>query len=82
VHGIEPRIGGGRVLLQARRDGALLVVEVLDDGPGPAPGAQDGVGLANCRERLALACGPHATLALTAAPGGGALARVQLPWTA
>ena len=81
VHGIEPRIAGGLVRLQARRDGDLLVVDVQDDGPGPAPGAHDGVGLANCRERLALACGPRATLALTAAPGGGALARVQLPWT-
>jgi len=81
VHGIEPRIGGGRLQLQARRVGGHVMIEVLDDGPGPVPGAQDGVGLANCRERLALACGKHATLTLTTAAAGGALASVQLPWT-
>lgn len=79
VHGIEPRIDGGRLQLSGRFDDAgHVVIEVQDDGPGPAPDAQDGTGLANCRARLALACGPGAHLTLTPGPAGGAIARVQL----
>lgn len=79
VHGIEPRVEGGHVQLRGRFDDAgHAVIEVQDDGPGPAPDAQDGTGLANCRARLALACGPGASLSLTHAPAGGAIARLQL----
>ena len=48
---------------------------------GELVGVADGTGLANCRERLALACGPTARLTLSPRDGGGARARVQLPWT-
>lgn len=75
-HGVEPRIGGGRVRVRAWREGAHARLEVADDGAGPPPQMADGVGLANCRERLALAGG---TLTISAGENGGCLARVQLP---
>jgi hypothetical protein len=80
VHGIEPRIGGGRLQLNGRFDDAgQVVIDVQDDGPGPAPDAQDGTGLANCRARLAMTCGADARLTLTREASGGTIARVQLP---
>jgi sensor histidine kinase YesM len=40
---------------------------------------QEGVGLTNIRERLALACGTKARLTLGQAPDGGFRAELQLP---
>ena len=53
-----------------RRQGSEALFAVVDDGSGPGPDAQPGVGLANARQRLALACGANAKLELLrAAPG-------------
>jgi len=78
-HGISPQLGGGTLVLRARLQGQDAVFEVQDDGPGPAPGSRDGIGLANSRERLALTCGPQARLDISAHPDGGCLARLTLP---
>jgi LytS/YehU family sensor histidine kinase len=78
-HGIEPQLRGGELLLRGRREGDAACLEVIDNGPGPAAGMAEGVGLANLRQRLALTCGDHATLTLGAAPGGGFGATLRLP---
>jgi hypothetical protein len=78
-HGISPSLAGGTLTLRAELQGSDAVFEVRDDGPGPAPGAVDGIGLANNRQRLALTCGPQARLDVNAHPDGGCLARVTLP---
>ncbi len=80
VHGIEPGLQGGRVVLAARRDGAAAVFEVQDDGPGPPPDLQDGWGLANLRQSLRLAFGDAGRLTLTPAPGGGCRAEIHVPF--
>ena len=74
AHGVEPQLAGGEIVVAARRNGPDAVFEVRDNGPGPAPGRPDGVGLANARQRLALGCGERARLSLEAAPGGGCCA--------
>jgi signal transduction histidine kinase len=53
-HGIEPALAGGCVSVAARADPGTreVTVRVHDDGMGLAPGWQEGVGLANCRQRL------------------------------
>ena len=69
VHGVEPRIDGGRVVVTARLEGRSLVVEVRDVAGGAVPARDDrgeeagsvtarernghGVALANVRQRLA-----------------------------
>jgi signal transduction histidine kinase len=82
-HGIEPQLAGGAIVLSARREAGRVVLEVRDSGPGPgsAPAAAGGgTGLANLRERLALAHPQAAsTLELLAAPAGGAIARASWP---
>lgn len=78
-HGISPRLSGGVLVLRGQVHGGDAVFEVLDNGPGPAPGSRDGIGLANSRERLLLSCGPLARLDISVRPEGGCLARLQLP---
>ena len=80
AHGLEPQLAGGHLRLRASRQGALALFEVLDDGPGPSADMQDGVGLGNARQRLALNFGPAARLQIGPAPGGGCLAEITLPW--
>ena len=80
AHGVEPQLAGGEIVVAARRNGPDAVFEVRDNGPGPAPGRPDGVGLANARQRLALGCGERARLSLEAAPGGGCCATIHLPF--
>jgi signal transduction histidine kinase len=67
--------------ITARREDDLLVLEVLDSGPGlrvtPMP---DGIGLRNTRERLRHLYGERGTLELYSASGApGAIARVTVP---
>ena len=82
MHGIEPKMEGGEVVLRARSDAGLLCIEVCDTGLGlrllpPRPGG--GVGLSNLRERLRQLYGPAAGLQLIENPAGGVTARLQLP---
>jgi signal transduction histidine kinase len=89
-HGLEPKVEGGRIQVQARRQGTQLVLTVRDTGIGladaPTPSAPPGgdatrYGSAHVRERLAVLYGDRAQFALTAAPDreGGALATITLP---
>ncbi len=87
-HGLEPQVAGGRIGVQARRDGARLWLTVRDTGAGlpavhgQAPVAADGgFGTAQVRERLAVLYGAQAGLTLAPADDGegGTLAEVWLP---
>lgn len=53
-HGIEPALAGGTVSVVAELDasGGTVRVRVRDDGLGLSQSWQEGVGLANCRQRL------------------------------
>ena len=82
MHGIEPKLDGGEIVLRAHPDGGLLCIDVCDTGLGlrmlpPRPGG--GVGLSNLRERLRQLYGPAASLQLIENPAGGVSARLQLP---
>ena len=81
VHGLEPQLSGGELLLRGRVQGHTAHFDIIDNGPGPAPAMQEGVGLCNVRQRLLLACGTAAQLKLGAAPGGGFRAELCLNTT-
>ena len=53
-HGVEPALAGGTVSVVAERDesGGRVRVRVRDDGQGLPRNWREGVGLANCRQRL------------------------------
>ena len=77
--------GGEQLVLRVRDNGRGPAVE--DEGRRPVPGtgeipAVGGVGLRNTRARLAQLHGDAARFTLDAAPGGGAVAQVVLPFRA
>ncbi len=84
-HGIEPKVGPGRIRVSARLDstGAApsLVLEVADDGVGfgQANTGGSGLGLVNIRERLATAFGNKAQLTLGPSTPQGVIATLTLP---
>jgi hypothetical protein len=82
-HGLEPHVGGGRLVVSAAREGDALVLRVRDTGAGLSGGASDGTrfGLRQVQDRLATLHGSAATLQLAAAGDvdGGTIATVTLP---
>ena len=81
AHGIGGSIEGGRITVRARREGARLVLDVIDDGAGLAArgSVREGIGLTNTRERLQAAFGDHQRLIVEPAPGRGTIARLDIP---
>ena len=78
-HGLEPKIEGGRIDVSASLIDGAMQVEVRDNGIGFNMHADEGVGLANIRERLRLLYGNSAELVIEAPQGGGALASIRVP---
>ncbi len=82
-HGNAARLGRGRVEVRARRTGEQLVLEVWDDGCGPAVSAQlsgAGVGLGSTAERLTLLYGDRHAFEAGADPLQGYLVAIRLPF--
>lgn len=83
-HGLEPKVAGGEVTIGARRDGAMLVLTVQDDGAGfrvTRPDGPGAIGLANLRARLASLYGDRARLIIEDA-NPGTRASIELPMEA
>jgi two-component system LytT family sensor kinase len=80
-HGLGARIRGGSISIAAERAGDRIRIDVADDGPAAASIAEaTGIGLTNTRERLAASFGAHQSFTLMPRPGGGALARLTIPF--
>jgi len=77
-HGVERSSQPVRVEVEARRDGDAVYIEIRNDGALNATG-RSGIGLQNCRERLALIYGERATLDLSA-DAQSVTARITLPY--
>ena len=80
-HGLEPKVEGGRIEVSARVVGAILHVDVRDNGAGFDLHADEGVGLANIRERLRLLYGQQGELVIEAPPEGGAFTSIRIPYS-
>jgi len=79
-HGVARLQRPGLIEIDAKPDGAALVLAVRDNGPGPSvTDGEGGVGLANTRRRLAELYGDQASLQMRAAPGTGTTVEVRLP---
>ena len=84
-HGIEPKVGAVFVTVTVSADtsdGARIVVQVVDNGVGlqaePATRGT-GLGLRSVRDRLNLIYGSEAALAVSGAPHGGTISRIEVP---
>jgi sensor histidine kinase YesM len=82
-HGTSPRAGAGKIGITARRQGAMLTVEIRDNGAGFLPthtAHKEGVGLRNTRERLRQLFGERHAFALSNDPKGGAVVTIAMPY--
>lgn len=78
-HGLSVLPEGGSVCIRARERDGTLKVEIADTGQGFQADIGTGAGLANVRARLALLCGPSASLALSKNTPRGVVATIRLP---
>ena len=85
VHGLEPKIEGGEIVISADARDGLLEITVRDSGLGlqqaGQAGAQrgGGVGVATTRERLQVLYGARAAVVLAPAQPAGTIVRLTLP---
>ncbi|RIX59565.1 sensor histidine kinase [Paenibacillus nanensis] len=80
-HGLEPKVGEGMIRLTGRRDGDYLVFTVSDDGVGMEDIAktEQGYGIRNVRERLALYYGEESSFHIRSNPGEGTYIELRFP---
>ena len=91
IHGIAPKVGTSKILIQAKRRNGLIFLSVEDDGVGlianehqagrslSGRGSGAGVGLQNVRDRLHTMYGAMASLSLVNIPSGGSRATLEIP---
>ena len=83
-HGLEKKIGAGRITITTRLHNRQVVIEVHDDGLGMTEerleqAFADGIGLSNVNERLRTIYGVGCQLKLKSIPGEGTWARMEIP---
>jgi sensor histidine kinase YesM len=81
-HAISPRPEGGLLQLKAERRNGLLILEVLDDGPGAEMNELDrsaGSGLKIAQQRLAIRFGNRASFKVITQPQKGFAVRMEIP---
>ncbi len=83
-HGLGRKLGEGRITIRSLRSGALVVIEVVDNGVGlpqtrMEAESEHGIGLRNVNERLRVIYGAPYQLKLHSLPGQGTSARIEIP---
>jgi len=73
-------LGQGAIAISVRRDGDMLVCDIVDDGRGLRAGHKEGVGLASTRQRLAHLYGDQHIFSLRGAPGEGVHVTMAIPF--
>ena len=81
-HGIEKKVGGGRIVIKSRREHNHAIIEIIDNGAGMSDTNVNhtrGIGLRNVDERLRVIYGENYHLQLESTPGEGTCARITVP---
>ena len=83
-HGLEKKIGAGRITITTKLRDRQIVIEVHDDGLGMTEerleqAFGDGIGLSNVNERLRTIYGAGCQLKLKSIPGEGTWASMEIP---
>ncbi len=79
-HGLEPKVAGGEITVQAIWCNPMLTLQVIDTGVGlSARGAKPGFGLTQVRERLNALYGAQGTVELIATDAYQTRTRVTFP---
>jgi hypothetical protein len=77
-YGVEQAMGEEHICIAANRHRNQLHLKIHNTGSALQPGWREGIGLANCRERLRVLHGDEATLGLSD-DGAGVAASIVLP---
>ena len=80
-HGLEPKMGKGRICITARKEGTKIVIEISDDGVGVADMSrlENGYGIRNVRERIRLNYGENYGVTIKSEVGKGTTVRIVVP---
>jgi two-component system LytT family sensor kinase len=83
-HGLEKKIGAGRITITTRLHDRQVILEVHDDGLGMTEDRLEqafgeGIGLSNVNERLRTIYGAGCQLKLKSIPGEGTWASMEIP---
>lgn len=83
-HGIEKKVGGGRIIIRSELRDGHGIIEIVDNGSGMSDtnvhrNRKDGIGLRNVDERLRVIYGENYHLRLESTPGEGTCARIEIP---
>jgi len=79
LHGLEPKIDGGRVALTAAVHDRRLHIAISDTGNGLATNHRPGVGLTNVKERLAQLYGDKGHLSISENQPTGVTVTIEVP---
>jgi two-component system LytT family sensor kinase len=83
-HGLQPKVGGGQLLIRSTRRQSYVILEVIDNGLGMnddrlAVATESGIGLRNVNERLRVIYGAGCQLKLQSVAGQGTSVRLEIP---
>jgi two-component system LytT family sensor kinase len=83
-HGIEPKLGEGRITIRTFTQTGVTLIDVIDNGVGMSSSDASrvqgsGIGLRNVNERLRVIYGSNYQLQLDSVPDGGTCARIVIP---
>lgn len=78
-HGLAPRADAGLITIRARPRGAVLELQVSDDGVGLPEQVQEGLGLSNTRARLRQLYGEAQRFQLSRGTVNGCIATLHIP---
>jgi len=95
LHGLVPKEGEGRVIIQVQWDKEMWCITVSDDGVGMGKdqleelrlnsqtegGSSEHIGLSNVRQRLLLQYGDTATFTIQSEPNQGTTICIELPFS-
>ena len=92
IHGIEPRIAGGRVRIKAYMAQGVTIIKIIDNGLGISAeklktvfdqqkntGHTIAIGLSNVMNRLAIFCGGKGGLTIRSKVGLGSVVIIRIP---
>jgi LytS/YehU family sensor histidine kinase len=79
IHGLEPKIEGGRLSITVAETEQSLKIEVIDTGLGLRSAHESGVGMDNVRERLHLLYGVKGRLSLEENKPNGLRVIIEVP---
>ena len=78
-HGLEPKLGGGKIIIRTEEQDGLIRLQVADNGDGFKKERESGLGLPNIRERLLSFYGNSGRLILAENQPHGLKATIEVP---